>query len=196
MWGRQGLLHPFWTTKVTSEKKFRSCTSHASDSPCNLKPDFKLLGDGGEVFPLYRIFKFSEKLIVYATQRKCWCSQSRKGKAEQHRNQPSPALPVFYPWELNLGIRGYKQLVTPGPKLPHTPGKPWLGFRECKIQSPPKSQLSFFSSCFWVSKRSSATLVAEGREHPLGEEEIREDFRNSLVGRDTNGAKIVNSMCR
>lgn len=36
--------------------------------------------------------------------------------------------------------------------------------------------------------------VAEDREHPLGEEEIRENFRNSSAGRDTNEAKIVPSM--
>lgn len=115
-------------------------------------------------------------------------------KGEGRTRQESTQSNVLY--ELNLGIRGYNQLVTPGPELPHTHRKALTWFGECSIQSPPKNQLSSSSFCFWVSKRSSATLVAKDREHPLGEEEIRENFRNSFVGRDTNGAELVPSMSR
>lgn len=89
----KGLLHSFGTKKVTSEKKFRSCTSHASDSPCNLKPDFKQLGEGEKVFPLYRILKFSIKkkkadCICNTKKMLMFTEQKVKGRTTQEPTQP------------------------------------------------------------------------------------------------------------
>lgn len=53
-----------------------------------------------------------------------WGNRKCKGRAAgQHTSEPNTALQLFYLRQLNLGIWGYKQLVSSGPKLPLAHGK-------------------------------------------------------------------------
>lgn len=114
-------------------------------------------------------------------------------KGEGRTTQESTQSNVLY--ELNSGIRGYNQLDTPGPKVPHTHRKALMWFRECSIQShlrnnsPPSPLVS-------ESPRGAQPHSWLKTENIHWVKRKSENFRNSFVGRDTNGAKIVPSVCR